>query len=178
MIVMINGSFGIGKSTVAELLKPLLRAQIYDPEWAGSIMMRLPKWVALEGRGTDDFQDITLWRRSVSQGTRLWRKATGKPIIVPMTFSRRDYFTEVTTALARFEPDLHIFCLRASLDTIKQRLLKRNTPVEGWIARRIAECEAAHRDPFFGRPIDTEGISAQQVAELIAAELGRAKQPS
>lgn len=178
MIVMINGSFGVGKSTVAGHLKPLLGAQIYDPEWAGSIMMRLPKWVALEGRGTDDFQDITLWRRSVALGTRLWRKATGRPIIVPMTFSRRDYFTEVTSALRSFEPDLHIFCLRASLDTIKQRLDKRGTAVEGWIARRIVECEAAHRDPLFGTPIDTEALDAQRIAELIVAQLGRARQPS
>jgi predicted kinase len=178
MIVMINGSFGIGKSTVAELLKPLLGGQIYDPEWAGSIMMRLPKWVALEGRGTDDFQDIRAWRRSVSQGARLWRKATGKPIILPMTFTRHDYFAEVTGALRSFEPDLYLFCLRASLETIKQRLEKRGTPVEGWIARRIVECEAAHHDSFFGRPILTDQLDAQQVAQLIAAHVARSKQAS
>ena len=36
MIVLINGSFGIGKSTVARLLRRRVpRSLVYNPEWAG-----------------------------------------------------------------------------------------------------------------------------------------------
>ncbi len=38
MIVMINGSFGVGESTVAKLLrKALAGSVVYDPEWAGRV---------------------------------------------------------------------------------------------------------------------------------------------
>ena len=59
MIVIINGSFGVGKTTVARLLRSALSGSvIYDPEWAGSALVRLPAWVRLQGAGTDDFQNI------------------------------------------------------------------------------------------------------------------------
>src|SRR5688500_4339635 len=96
MIVMINGSFGVGKSTVANLLRRAFPGSaVYDPEWAGLILRRLPKWAKLKGSGTDDFQDIDLWRKSTVAGTKLFRFFASGPIIVPMTFSRRAYFDEV-----------------------------------------------------------------------------------
>ena len=100
MIVAINGSFGVGKTTVAKLLCKRLPGSVkYDPEWAGLILIRLPKWIGLEGSGTDDFQNIGLWRRSAVAGVRLFRRLASGPVIVPMTFSRRDYFDEVVTGI-------------------------------------------------------------------------------
>ena len=73
MILLINGAFGIGKTTVSRLLKRQIDgSRLYDPEWAGSVLMRLP-FIKLEGAGTDDFQDINLWRKSVVRGTKLFR---------------------------------------------------------------------------------------------------------
>src|SRR5262245_33948031 len=52
MILMINGSFGVGKTTIAKLLRASLPGSaIYDPEWAGFIFRRLPKWIKLKGSG-------------------------------------------------------------------------------------------------------------------------------
>ncbi len=114
MIVMINGSFGVGKTTVAKLLSDALPwSAVYDPEIVGSVLMRLPNWIKLKGSGTDDFQDIDLWRNSVVAGAWLSRFLVPGPVIVPMTFSRRDYFDEVVTGIKRFEPDLRVFCLMA-----------------------------------------------------------------
>lgn len=178
MIVMINGSFGIGKTTVAKLLRNSLPGSIiYDPEWAGSVLMRLPKSIKLQGSGTDDFQDIDLWRRSAVAGARLFRLFASGPVIVPMTFSRRDYFDEVVMGLKRLDPELRVFCLKAGLATIRKRLVQRKTQIEGpgseWIARRIIECVEAHHDLYFGEPIDTEDRSARQVAEEIIQRLRR-----
>jgi hypothetical protein len=39
MIALINGSFGVGKTTIAKLLRNSLPGSaIDDPEWAGSVL--------------------------------------------------------------------------------------------------------------------------------------------
>lgn len=176
MIVLINGSFGIGKTTTARLLhNSLPGSAIYDPEWAGFVLRRLPKWVKLKGAGSDDYQDIVLWRKSAVAGVRLFRLFVSGPIIVPMAFSRRDYFDEVVTGIEFFDSEVHVFCLKAGLATVKKRLVERGAKIEGpgteWIARRIIECVEAHNDPYFGEPVDTEGRSAREVAEDIIERL-------
>jgi len=176
MIVMINGSFGVGKSTVAKLLrKALAGSVVYDPEWAGMILMRLPKWIKLKGSGTDDFQDIVLWRRLAVAGIRLFGLFASGPVIVPMAFSRHDYFDEVLAGIKRDDNDLRMFCLKASLPTIKKRLTERRGNIDGqgtrWLAQRIEECAVAHRDPHFGEPVDTESRSALEAVKYIVGRL-------
>ena len=84
MILMINGSFGVGKTTIAKLLRGSLPGSaIYDPEWIGFFFRRLPKWIKLNGSGSDDYQDIALWRRSTVAGVRLFRLFVPGPVIVP-----------------------------------------------------------------------------------------------
>jgi len=178
MILMINGSFGVGKTTIAKLLRRSLPgSSIYDPEWLGFVLKRLPKWINLNGSGSDDYQDIVLWRRSAVAGVRLFRLCASGPVIVPMAFSRRDYFDEVIAGIGPLDSELRVYCLKAGLATIKKRLVERGTEVEGrgteWIRRRIIECVEAHNDPHFGEPVDTENRSALEVAEEIIKRLHR-----
>jgi deoxyadenosine/deoxycytidine kinase len=180
MIVLLNGSFGVGKTTVAKILRDsLTESAIYNPEWAGSFLMRLPKWIELKRTGTGDFQHIELWRKSVITGTRFYRSFTIRTVIVPMTFSDRNYFDEIITGVQSFDSHLRVFCLKASLDTIKKRLVQRGTQIEGagseWITRRIVECADAHSDSYFGEPVDTECHSARDVAQDIVLRLGTSK---
>ncbi|BAZ68047.1 Tunicamycin resistance protein [Fischerella sp. NIES-4106] len=176
MIVLLNGSFGVGKTTVAKILHDSLTGSIiYNPEWAGSLLMRLPNWIELKRTGTGDFQHIKLWIKSVIAGTQLYRLFARSVVIVPMTFSSRDYFDEIVIGIKSFDSELRVFCLKASLDTVKRRLVQRGTQIEGaeseWIARRIVECADAHRDRYFGEPVDTECGSAHDVAQDIIFRL-------
>ena len=175
MVVMINGSFGVGKSTVARLLRQALPGSvIYDPEWAGFIIQRLPRWIPLKRSGLDDYQHVELWRRSVVAGVRLFRRFARGPVIVPMAFSDRGYFDEIVEGVARIDPGLRVFCLRASVATVEGRLRGRGDEGEGaaWIARRVVECVEAHRDPHFGEAVETEGRPAPEVAREIIARIG------
>src|SRR5438270_11880548 len=105
MVIMINGSFGIGKTTVARLLRRSLPGSVmFDPEWAGLVLMRLPRWIRLRGSGSGDFQNIELWRGSAVAGAGLFRLIARGPGIVPRTFSRPAYFAEGVTGITRFDP--------------------------------------------------------------------------
>ena len=175
MILLVNGAFGVGKTTVSRLLKARIAgSRLYDPEWAGSVLMRLPV-IKLKGAGTDDFQDIALWRKSVIQGTRLFRLTARETVIVPMAFSRREYLHEILEGMRGFDDCLKIFCLKAEMSTILERLRQRGEKIENdsWAVRKAQACLEKHRDPYFGEPIDTENSSAEEVAEEILRRLAR-----
>ncbi len=176
MIVLINGSFGVGKTTIARLLRKRFRGSvIYDPEWAGVALMRSAKWIRYDGSGTDDFQDIRLWRRLTVAGSKLSRRLFSGPVILPMTFTDRVYFDEILAGLTQIDPDVKVFCLRANLETVRQRIAQRSTDNEpraaSWVARRIIDCSDAHRDPHFGQPVETDGRSVNEVVADIEAQL-------
>ena len=59
MIVLINGPFGIGKTSIAlELVQFRPNATHFDPEPIGAFLRRLPGPIAAE----EDYQDLLLWR--------------------------------------------------------------------------------------------------------------------
>lgn len=170
---MLNGSFGVGKSTVAKLLRrELARSRIYDPEWAGLVLLRLPRWVGLRGGGTNDFQDIRIWRRCTIAGIRVARAIARGPVIVPMAFTNPEYWDEVINGIGLYDDDIRTFCLKADLPAIRRRLVERGDNLDpsgsGWLNRRIIECETAHRDPRFGEPVDTNDMSADETAKYVA----------
>ena len=177
MVIVINGSFGIGKTTVARLLhRALPGSSIYDPEYAGVALIRTGKFLNVGPWQTDDFQNIALWRRSVSAGVRMFSRLRSGPVIVPMTFSCREIFEEVVSDLRGNGAELRLFCLKASLPTIEARLAERKLDPNGeegiWVSRRIRECVEAHRDSYFGESVDTESRSADEVANDILKRLG------
>jgi deoxyadenosine/deoxycytidine kinase len=174
MIIIINGAFGVGKTTVGRILwQRIAGSRLYNPEWAGSVLMRFP-FFRFKGAGTGDFQDIDLWRKSVISGTRIFRGMARDTVIVPMAFSRRDYFDEIVGGMREFDGAVRVFCLKAGMDTIRKRLERRGGEID-WPLRKAQECIEAHEDAHFGEPVETEGISADEVARDI---LGRLREKS
>ena len=83
-VVWINGSFGVGKTTVAKLLqRKILTAKIYDPEPWGFLTQRAARLV---GQRIGDFQTQALWRRGTILGIRLMGLRS-RVLLVPMTVS-------------------------------------------------------------------------------------------
>ena len=81
MIIWINGAFGAGKTTLAELLLPVIPdAMEFDPEYVGFILSR---WVPAADSGY--FQDLPVWRRLVSDFAIGLCQEYRRPLIVPMT---------------------------------------------------------------------------------------------
>jgi len=170
VIVLLNGAFGIGKTTVARVLaRRLPGASLYDPERIGFVLQRLPRFVPLDGRGTDDYQDLPLWRSLLVRGACA-RRRLARTLVVPMAFSRLDYLGEIRSGLAAIDPDFHHVCLTATLATIHARLAAREragTPTTDWMLRRAAECVEAHADPAFDPRIATDDRTPDEVAHAV-----------
>ena len=64
MIIMINGAFGVGKTTVAnELLQTVSNSMLYDPEIVGFMLREIiTEDIKHENEKTDNFQDLELWK--------------------------------------------------------------------------------------------------------------------
>lgn len=169
MFVLLNGSFGIGKTTVAGLLeRELPNAVIYDPERVGYVLRRLPAWALGLREQPADYQDLPQWRSLIARGAR--GKQRGRNIVVvPMAFTNRSYFEDFACALAR-RAEVQRLCLVAPLAVVRSRLAKRaeseGRDVGDFELRRSEECVTAHREAAFGRPIDATRSPQEIVAEI------------
>jgi hypothetical protein len=166
MILLLNGAFGIGKTTVARRLRGLLPdSAIFDPEWVGSALHPFAP-------GLDDYQDLPAWRRLTVAGVQAMR-AVRPTVIVPMAITNLDYLDEIRTGAAHVDPDVRQFCLIAPLDVVMERLSRRaGGPPPAWQSRRASECCAAHGSPAFGEQVSADG-SPDEIAAAIAEHLNR-----
>jgi broad-specificity NMP kinase len=150
VILLINGAFGIGKTTVARLLvKRLPRAIVFDPELIGIPLQRIT--------GVDDFQDLRLWRWLTVAALRIARLFFGN-VVVPMAISDPAY-------LIRGRDVVHV-CLVAPVEVVYERLAKRGRDAGEWERRRAEECCVAHQRPEFARQVNAEG-TPEEIANAI-----------
>lgn len=169
MIIFLNGSFGVGKTSVARALKRYLGAAIYNPEIAGGVILRLPQWLRLANRNRGDYQDMSLWRNGTVAGIRLMR-ALSPVVIVPMAFSNRARLAEIMRKVGAFDPDVQHFCLVAPLEVIEARLRKRGDAPKHleWQLRRARVCCEAHKNPEFAIRIEADDREPDAIAREIA----------
>jgi hypothetical protein len=163
-IVMINGAFGVGKTTVANgLLAQIPDSMLYDPEEVGQMLRKIGAGIRSADEKIGDFQDDPLWPAlTVEVAKRLFNEYK-RPLIIPMTLAHIPYFTTIKDGLAQLTADFHHFCLTASTATIHRRLIERGDEPSGWTFQRTARCVIAHRDPIFSEHISTEAIDPQKV---------------
>jgi chloramphenicol 3-O-phosphotransferase len=173
VVILLNGAFGIGKTTVARLVaRRLERTSIFDPELVGFVLQRAMR---LTGRRVDDFQDLVLWRRLVVLGIRAVAAAQHN-VIVPMAFSNVAYLREIEAGVRRFEPHVLHLCLIAPIEVVEERLERREGAAglkDSWAYRRAVECCAAHSEAVFEEHIPAAGASASDVADLVIERVRR-----
>ncbi len=171
MIIFINGAFGVGKTTVAELLvSRLSNSLLYDPEEVGGALSRIVRPIAI----FDDFQDLPAWRPLLVTTARLLKETYGRTLIMPMTIWRRDYFNEVMTGLRQFEPELFHFCLTATEETVRQRLHQRESSPQAfvWTLQRVERCVTAFASPVFAIHLATDNQTPEEIATAILTRIG------
>jgi deoxyadenosine/deoxycytidine kinase len=173
MIIMLNGPFGVGKSTVAQLLHDQLpHSMIYDPEIIGAALRALTHGIRLPAEETDDFQDLALWPRlTVLVATQLYQHYR-RHLIVPMTIVHAAYFATITAGFAAISPPLYHFCLVASPATVYTRLRGRGVSTE-WPWRKSQHYLPRFADQRFQIHIDTEQQSPDAIVQVISEHLAQ-----
>jgi hypothetical protein len=172
VVVFINGSFGIGKTTVARLLSSLLvQSTVFNPEPLGLAIASLAKLVSRKHR-TDDFQDLLLWRRATVRSIRALTRIR-RTVIVPMAFSNAAYLDEVVTPLRHGGVYTLHFCLTAPYQVVLQRLRAREgrRGPSAWQLRRSEECCVAHQGPEFAEHVPAAERSAVDLARYLAERI-------
>jgi hypothetical protein len=172
VILLLNGAFGIGKTTVARaLVARLPRAVLYDPELVGIALQRVTR--------VDDFQDLRAWRRLTILGLRATR-AFWPNVVVPMAFSNGAYLQEIVRGVSRFEPRVLHFCLVAPVDVVHRRLANRGEDAlkSAWQYRRASECCDAHASDEFATRVDAADRTSDEIAQAIADEIANQSRPT
>lgn len=170
---MINGAFGVGKTTVShELLKVIENSMIFDPEEVGFMLRNiLPEEVKRLEAETGDFQDLQLWRELTVKVARVLIDTYNVNLIVPMTIRKLEYFHYIFSGFKSIDKHTYHFCLTASKATIYKRLLERGEEKGNWCFQQTDKCLKAYNENDFREYIDTENVAIHDVVETIKKKL-------
>ncbi|MDR6726723.1 chloramphenicol 3-O-phosphotransferase [Paenibacillus amylolyticus] len=169
MIVMINGAFGAGKTSVANQLQPLIpNSMVFDPEEIGYMLRKvIPEDVRMKEEQTDDFQDMELWKILTVTIARELRQKYNKHLIVPMTVYNTERFEYIHGGLSELDSNLYHFTLMTSMETLHERIAKRGDKLGGWTYQQAVKCLEAFQDARFEQHIITDGLTTDDVVKHI-----------
>lgn len=161
MIIWINGSFGVGKTSTAELLKKELDNSImYDPEEIGGFLSNMFE------HEKDDFQDYELWR-TLNSDILKYMCSIYEIVIVPMTITNKQYYDEIVNKLEVSGIKLNHFILCASKENIINRLDSRGNSTE-WAYNQVDKCiNAFESNKFKCKKINTDNMTVSDVVKTI-----------
>ena len=177
MIIMINGAFGVGKTTIAnELLKELKNSMLFDPEEVGFMLRSvIPPEVKDSEAKTGDFQDLKLWKELTVTLANLLIKNYRVNLIVPMTIHNPDYFDYIKNGFKNIDKQTYHFCLIANEDTIYQRLRKRGEEEGNWCFQQTKKCIQAFEQFNFEEYIKTDDLSINEIVNVIKGKITEAR---
>ncbi|MFT3833067.1 MAG: AAA family ATPase [Micropruina sp.] len=119
MIVWLNGTHGVGKTTTANLLQPLLPdSRVFNAEKVGETLMDIRPGLPV----TDNFQHWPLWRPLVVETARRILDYTGGILVMPMTVLVEQYWREISQGLHGHGIRVRHFVLHADTDTLRRRI--------------------------------------------------------
>ncbi len=119
MIVWINGTHGVGKTTASRLVQELISdSRVLDAEKVGETLMDIEPGLPT----TDNFQHWPPWRPLVVETARRVLDYTGGVLIMPMTVLVQEYWREISTGLRHYGIPLRHFVLHADEATLRERI--------------------------------------------------------
>ncbi|MGP4106448.1 AAA family ATPase [Virgibacillus sp. L01] len=170
---MINGAFGVGKTTISnELVKDVEGSMIFDPEEVGFMLRNvIPEDVKQLEAKTGDFQDLLLWKElTVNVAESLITKCKVN-LIVPMTIQKPEYLDYIINGFKGIDQQTYHFCLTASKGTIFERLRDWGEEDGNWCFRQTDQCLKSFKENNFEEYIDTENVEVSNIIDIIKDRL-------
>ena len=166
MIYWLNGAYGVGKTTVAEALKPLLRnAHLFDPELVGNgVRDNYPDDLFRE-----TFEEYPIWLETNYQLLKdLYERYDGD-IIAPMTLLREASYIAILRRLQDDDIPVRYIFLDADEATLRHRMVDtgREKP-DSWCVGHIPACLAAQAQDTYAVHVNTVGRTPEEIAAEIA----------
>ncbi|WP_223556749.1 AAA family ATPase [Lysinibacillus sphaericus] len=173
MIIMINGAFGVGKTTIANMLQnDIKNSMIYDPEEIGCMLRNVvPEDIKRNEACTGDFQDLDLWKELTVDVARRLISNYKMNLIVPMTIRKIEYFHFIHNGFKSIDEQTYHFCLSASKETIYERLRLRGEEEGNWCFQQTDKCLEAYNKYDFREYIDTEKVDINVIVHKIKEKL-------
>ena len=167
MIYWLNGAYGVGKTTVAEALQPLLsNAHIFDPEMVGNgIRDNYPDSLFCE-----TYEEYPIWLETNYKLLKdLYERYDGD-IIAPMTLLQESSYTAIIGRLLGDGIPARYIYLDADEATLKHRMIDsgREEP-DSWCVRHIPACLDAQAADTRAVHIPTVNRTPEDIADEIAA---------
>jgi hypothetical protein len=168
VIVWLNGTHGVGKTTTSALVQRLIPdSRVLDAEKVGETLMDITPGLPR----TDNFQHWPPWRPLVVETARRVLEYTGGTLVMPMTVLVEQYWREISTGLVRHAIPVRHFVLHADEGTLRRRI--DEDTVLGPSAFRLSYLEAyaeAARTWLHdaAEVVDTTHLAPAQVAARVA----------
>ncbi len=169
MIVWINGTFGVGKTTTArEIAKRSDRWRLFDPEHVGYLLT-----AHLSDFEFDDFQDLPPWRRLVPIVAKELIDETGDDLLAVQTVLVEEYWRQLRAGLEERRIKVLHVVLDADEATLRARILDDEVEreAEQWRLDHVGTFAAAR--PWLLESadlvVDTTQLSATEAALDICA---------
>ena len=174
MIIMINGAFGVGKTSVAsELVEAMDNSMLFDPEVVGFMLRHvIQDEIKKTDERTDNFQDLKMWRSLTVSVAEQLQTTYKKNLIVPMTIYNKGYFQHIFNGFKRIDEETYHFCLTAKKETIHRRLLERGETEGNWCFQQTDKCMAAFEDTCFKKFISTDELNVAEIVKIIRKDVG------
>lgn len=174
MIVWLNGTHGVGKTTTSALVQELIAdSRVFDAEKVGETLMDIRPGLP----PTDNFQHWPPWRPLVVETARRILDYTGGTLVVPMTVLVEEYWREISDGLAQHAIPVRHFVLHADQNTLRRR-------IEGDTVLGPSQFRLKYLDPYAeafrtwlhdeAEVIDTTNLTPTQGALRIAESVNLA----
>lgn len=170
---MINGAFGVGKTSVAEALnQTVANSMLYDPEEVGFMLRNIVTEKVLESdENTDDFQDLELWKTLTVEVAKQLTLKYKRDLIVPMTIYDKERFQYIYDGFKSLDQHTYHFCLLAKEETIHKRLVERGEIEGNWCFQQTEKCVEAFKDNAFEAFIVTDDVEVCEIVKRIKMQV-------
>lgn len=171
MLVWINGTFGVGKTTTARaVVAKSGHHRVFDPESVGDMLV-----TSLHGIEIADFQDLAAWRQLVPLVARHVEQVSGQELVAVQTVLDRNYWLELRRGLGVEGFDVLHVVLDADRETLVRRIRgdEHEVGAKQWRLEHVDTYLAARKwmTDDADLVVDVAAMTAEAAADLIIERL-------